>query len=173
MERGSSLPSGLPVETTDLAPTPRVPRHAEPLMEIGGSALPFNPQPKPTRESRLEADRQRKAGGNYGRDWPKYRAAALSRDSYKCVRCGSKVGVEVHHVSHVGFKGRDDSKHALTNLLSLCWRHHAQAEDGTISRPELYALLEKVNAVSRDEQEDAEEWPAGFDSRLSVVNGRA
>lgn len=104
---------------------------------------------KPKREDRKATKRKASRTGFYGPEWAKAKQDALKRDDYRCRVCRSREGVEVHHATHIGFKGRDDAKHALTNLLSLCWKHHAQAEDGTLSRATVVELIARANGKER------------------------
>ena len=57
------------------------------------------------------------------------RMKALSRDGYKCVRCGSMTGLSSHHIKHRGMGGanRDDR---VENLESLCRECHEREHGG-------------------------------------------
>jgi 5-methylcytosine-specific restriction endonuclease McrA len=56
--------------------------------------------------------------------WPALRLQALRRDDWKCRVCGSRVRLEVDHVEPV-FR-RPDLAFVLSNLQTLCARHHAE-----------------------------------------------
>lgn len=63
---------------------------------------------------------------DYGPTWPAQRLAALRRDGGACRVCGDKVGVHVHHVVPLRlFNGDTAAANQLTNLVTLCPRHHA------------------------------------------------
>ncbi len=68
------------------------------------------PKPKP----RLLKKRQDKADKSSA--WRKVRAIVLGRDGHVCRACGSKHGLEVHHVLMRSLGGKDDAG----NLIALC-----------------------------------------------------
>ena len=53
--------------------------------------------------------------------WEKVRKECLERDNYKCIICG-KPATQVHHI-HLRSK-RKDLIYTLSNLCSLCDKHH-------------------------------------------------
>lgn len=71
----------------------------------------------------------------YGANWWKQRGKALKRDDYKCTKCGSKRGLQVHHIRKIALfynrnKGELDYESAnhLSNLTTLCSRCHRVAD---------------------------------------------
>ena len=48
------------------------------------------------------------------------RQSILQRDQWRCLSCGSMVGLEVHHTTFRSQFGDD----AEGNLITLCWRCH-------------------------------------------------
>ena len=54
--------------------------------------------------------------------WPRVRLAAKRRDGWRCVDCGSRLRLEVHHVERVGL--RPDLAFDLDNLKTLCRACH-------------------------------------------------
>jgi 5-methylcytosine-specific restriction endonuclease McrA len=58
----------------------------------------------------------KKASGFRGFGWKKTRKLALKRDGYRCTRCGSKTGLQVHHRNK--YEGESDNN--LQNLIVLC-----------------------------------------------------
>lgn len=56
--------------------------------------------------------------------WRAQRAEIVQRDGCKCVLCGARFGLTVHHIRPQAL-GRDDSP---TNLVTLCAAHHAALE---------------------------------------------
>ncbi len=48
--------------------------------------------------------------------------AVLERDGWRCQRCGSLIGLEVHHITSRSQLGDD----ADENLITLCWKCHRQ-----------------------------------------------
>lgn len=64
-----------------------------------------------------------------GEQWEEQRCAALERDGYRCVRCGSTEAIAVHHKIARRHGGTDD----LDNLETLCLTCHAQTP--TYGRP--------------------------------------
>lgn len=65
----------------------------------------------------------------YGPGWKSARAAALSRDGFRCRSCGAGEPLDVHHIRPMRlFDGDLDAAHKLDNLLSLCRPCHAEAD---------------------------------------------
>lgn len=50
------------------------------------------------------------------------RYSVLKRDGWRCQSCGSRVGLEVHHITPRSQLGHD----AEENLVTLCWHCHRQ-----------------------------------------------
>lgn len=62
--------------------------------------------------------------------WSWARKAAKRRDGYRCVRCGSRENLEVHHVEPChGAHGSFSCKHHIEGLVTLCKTHHKQETD--------------------------------------------
>lgn len=57
------------------------------------------------------------------------RAAAMRRDGYRCVRCGSMRNLQAHHERHrkMGASQRDDH---VDNLLTVCSSCHGAIHGG-------------------------------------------
>ena len=53
------------------------------------------------------------------------RRYVLDRDDWRCVRCGSRVQVDVHHVYR---SDREARVHLPHRMVALCRTHHRQAE---------------------------------------------
>ena len=51
------------------------------------------------------------------------RRAVYKRDHYRCALCDSTDGIQIHHAIHRG-QGGNNTMH---NMITLCWRCHAQA----------------------------------------------
>ena len=56
--------------------------------------------------------------------WKALRLAAKRRDGWRCVRCGSRVGLEVDHIQPR--ERRPDLALVLDNLATLCRSCHIQ-----------------------------------------------
>lgn len=65
--------------------------------------------------------KKRKRGLN-----PELRNAVLKRDKHKCVQCGCKKNLHVHHIVHRNNGGTDD----IMNLTTLCDLCHAAQHKG-------------------------------------------
>ena len=66
------------------------------------------------------------------RAWDRVRRAALSRDNYRCVRCGMPGDLEVHHIRRLEHGG---APLALANVRTLCRSCHlAQHADVDVER---------------------------------------
>ena len=52
-------------------------------------------------------------------DWAVKRRKRLAFDGHRCVNCGSRVGLQVHHKSYVNF-GNESVKDDLVTLCSRC-----------------------------------------------------
>ncbi|MDE1905119.1 MAG: HNH endonuclease [Rhodospirillales bacterium] len=53
-------------------------------------------------------------------DWYTARAKRLKLDNFACQKCGSQDKIEVHHIISVSRGGN----HSLSNLITLCHKHH-------------------------------------------------
>ena len=90
-----------------------------------------------------------RGGGNeaYGTGWAATRRAALERDDYAYVRCGTDTddlgrNPDVHHIVPVRLfveaDGQDRTNaHDLDNVVTLCPACHRRADFGTVSRNRL------------------------------------
>ncbi|MCU4740923.1 HNH endonuclease [Halobacteria archaeon AArc-m2/3/4] len=111
-------------------------------------------------------------GGNetYGKGWAAVREAALERDDYQCVHCGTtsdELGrnPDVHHIVPVrAFVASEEYEktdaHVLENVVSLCLPCHRKAEFGRISAA---TLLETIGVSRSGEDQNEFGWatPAG------------
>jgi RNA-directed DNA polymerase len=61
----------------------------------------------------------------YGEGWTTTRAVVRKRDEWKCQLCGSKKGLEVHHIR----KFKPDAHHDFNNLITLCGECHRKARN--------------------------------------------
>ena len=57
------------------------------------------------------------------------RKAVYARDGYRCALCDDTHGLQIHHIVHRSCGGNDTP----CNLITLCWRCHAEAH-GTCPR---------------------------------------
>ncbi|PYU34247.1 MAG: hypothetical protein DMG31_06580 [Acidobacteria bacterium] len=57
--------------------------------------------------------------------------SVLKRDGWRCQRCGSSVGLEVHHITPRSQLGPD----AEENLIALCWDCHRRTHEPVPSGP--------------------------------------
>lgn len=69
----------------------------------------------------------------YGENWPEQREKALERDDYECVICGrgeADLGQEpdVHHIIPIREFDNPAEANYLSNLVTLCKKHHLQVE---------------------------------------------
>lgn len=78
--------------------------------------------------------------------WQKVRETVAVRDHYSCCICVengdySEKTIQVHHITPLNedFTRRLD----MRNLISLCEKHHAQADDGKISAEKLRRIAEQ------------------------------
>lgn len=51
------------------------------------------------------------------------RKAVYARDGYRCALCDDVRGLQIHHIVHRSAGGNDTP----CNLITLCWRCHAEA----------------------------------------------
>lgn len=57
--------------------------------------------------------------------WKKLRRRALMYAGHKCITCGSKVRLEVHHLRYVDERGKSILWHErMSDLAVLCHKHH-------------------------------------------------
>jgi len=73
--------------------------------------------------------KQQQAIHEYGPNWPTQRQNALIRDDFACQICGTSENPQVHHiVPRREFADDYLTANQLSNLITLCLRHHAQRE---------------------------------------------
>lgn len=66
---------------------------------------------------------------DYGKKWDIQREKALERDNYKCVVCGRKNKDLKHHLNIHHIKPfRKTQNNNLSNLVTLCPKHHSELE---------------------------------------------
>jgi 5-methylcytosine-specific restriction endonuclease McrA len=56
------------------------------------------------------------------------RHSILKRDRWRCQSCGSRAGLEVHHITPRSKLGHD----AAENLITLCWHCHRQIHSNNL-----------------------------------------
>lgn len=61
-------------------------------------------------------------GPEYPPDWLELSNRIKARDGWKCVECGSRDRLHVHHIIPISKGGTHDP----SNLITLCWRCHAK-----------------------------------------------
>ena len=67
------------------------------------------------------------------RRWRKARVAALVRDRWACVQCGRMGDIQVDHIRPTAFGGEP---YALSNLQTLCTRHHLAKTRSEVCKPD-------------------------------------
>jgi len=83
-----------------------------------------------------------------------FRESTFKRDSNKCVVCGC-IAIDVHHI--IDRKQFTDGGYYLNNGVSLCEKHHIEAENGILSCETLRIKASITNIIL----------PDGFDEDLS------
>ena len=84
-----------------------------------------------------------------------FRSAVLARDGWMCLKCGSRMGVEAHHITDR--TEMENGGYVPENGISLCGPCHRQAEalheTGTalpgFSPEELYGLIGSSESEAR------------------------
>jgi 5-methylcytosine-specific restriction protein A len=76
-----------------------------------------------------------RAGTSMAPGWSARRSRILQRDGYRCVVCGSKVGLAVDHITPRSQGGTDED----SNLQTLCKRCH-----GTKTAHEAHAGMRRM-----------------------------
>nr|DAM36791.1 MAG TPA: NinG recombination protein [Caudoviricetes sp.] len=71
--------------------------------------------------------------------WKKKRLEILKRDHKQCCICGSKIGLQVHHI--ISLDINDKLKLENNNLITLCKLHHNQVHNGAYSTIYLANLI--------------------------------
>jgi 5-methylcytosine-specific restriction endonuclease McrA len=77
--------------------------------------------------------------------WPALRLQALRRDGWRCVKCGSRVRLEVDHILPV--RDRPDLAFELSNVQTLCNVHHAEKTRTETNAPQRSPEQEKWRAL--------------------------
>ena len=62
------------------------------------------------------------------------RRAIYKRDGYRCALCDSPQGLQIHHIVFRSHGGSNDP----ANLITLCWRCHAEAHGTAIPERHTY-----------------------------------
>ena len=64
------------------------------------------------------------AGGGWRstKKYKRWRQAVLERDDYRCVRCGTKRFIEIHHIIPASVS--EDLRYDVRNGETLCRKHH-------------------------------------------------
>lgn len=100
----------------------------------------------------LPAGRSYRGGGQTGetRLWKRRRTQALERDNHRCQVCSIRnahhaeftgQSLEVHHIIPRDQFSNPDDRHALSNLITVCFQCHADVEG--LSREELRNVAER------------------------------
>lgn len=83
--------------------------------------------------------------------WTSAREAALSRDRFACVRCGSKDGLEVNHIVPLAYSSRHRANpraascaHHMDNLETLCHSCHVETTNDQRAKGLIAPLPRKV-----------------------------
>lgn len=76
------------------------------------------------------------------------RPKALERDHYRCVLCGSSVGISVHHIVFRSQSGKSN----LDNLACLCIHCHVPIAHGVFAK-EVRKQLQEIVKERNDEYE--------------------
>lgn len=101
-----------------------------------------------------------------------FRKSVFDRDFSKCVVCG-KDAVDAHHIVDRGcFK---DGGYYLDNGISLCTKHHIEAENGLISCTTLRSLANITNIIlpdNFDEKYDYNKWGEVITEGNKIKYGR-
>lgn len=90
--------------------------------------------------------------GLYGSNWPTDRRRAIIRDGNRCVYCGAKTELHVHHIRPLSRGGTN----AAHNLITLCRRCH-QADHADIRRYGLATIPGPNYEPYRDELTDPDD----------------
>ena len=73
------------------------------------------------------------------------RKAVYARDGYRCALCDDVRGLQIHHIVHRS-AGGNDTPH---NLITLCWRCHAEAHGTWTSRTSCLSSKDGGRALGR------------------------
>ena len=74
------------------------------------------------------------------RAWQRVRLIVLSRDGWRCVRCGRAGRLEVHHKRHVAQGGDEQPE----NLETLCLDCHKAEHRRDVTSPAWRALIQEA-----------------------------
>ena len=53
-------------------------------------------------------------------EWKRLREKRLRRDNWQCVRCGSAINLQVHHINYMHKGEREE----IDDVITLCWKCH-------------------------------------------------
>ena len=66
--------------------------------------------------------RGRYSNSRNDRNYESVRRECLKRDKYKCVMCGSRKSLQVHHI--IEYSKSRALREELSNLITLCYNDH-------------------------------------------------
>ena len=81
-----------------------------------------------------------------------------------CAVCGSKHDIEDHHVNPKSSGGSDDE----TNIISLCYIHHAMMHD--ITRPASFSSIHKLRIKGQRERGEYHGGVTEFGKKIVIKN---
>jgi hypothetical protein len=75
-----------------------------------------------------------------GSNWDRQKRKALKRDNYECQVCHVRRSLikrlDVHHIKPYRlFEGNFEAANQLSNLITLCTKHHGMVESGKMPCP--------------------------------------
>lgn len=68
-----------------------------------------------------------------------FRSAVFERDGHRCLFCLETKNLDAHHI--VSRKLFPDGGYFLDNGATLCQKHHLQAEQGFLTKEQIYASV--------------------------------
>jgi hypothetical protein len=78
-------------------------------------------------------------------DRDRFREMALKRDGYRCVICGHKEGLSVHHI--LERKLFVDGGYYANNAATLCEQHHLKAEKTVLTVEAVRSSAKIIEAI--------------------------
>lgn len=110
-------------------------------------------------DARRALEKQRKERSPWRNAYDAGRAAKV--DKLPCRVCGTRSGIEAHHiVPRSNFARRNPDAHHPDNLMPLCHRHHQDHHTTTRGRVPRYLLTERElqHAIERKGEPWVEKW---------------
>lgn len=95
------------------------------------------------------------------------RRAIYKRDGYRCALCDNPQGLQIHHIVFRSHGGSNDP----ANLITLCWRCHAEAHGTAIPERHTYQRTswEDRQSLAEEYEQACTEYICDYYANMGVI----